>query len=114
MRRRLILPSERSWRNWRRGETMFVATCEVTFRAEWVRSLKEKRMVVKSLVEKTRHKFNASVAEVEQQDVHQMIVIGFACVTNEKRHGESMVQHILDFMEKNTEAELISAEYEVF
>ena len=93
---------------------MIVVACEVTFRAEWVSSLKEKRMVVKSLVEKTKHKFNASVAEVAEQDVHKIIVIGFACVTNEKRHGESMVQHILDFMEKNTDAELISAEYEMF
>ena len=79
-----------------------------------VNSLKEKRMVVKSLVEKTRHKFNASVAEVDLQDEHKMIVIGFACVSNEKRHANSQIQHILDFMEKNTEAELISAEYDVF
>lgn len=93
---------------------MIVGTCRVTFRAEWVTSLKEKRMVVKSLVEKTKHKFNASVAEVDRQEEHKMIVIGFACVTNEKRHAESMLQHILDFMEKNTEAELLSAEYEIF
>lgn len=93
---------------------MIVGTCEVTFRAEWVSSLKEKRMVVKSLVEKTRHKFNVSVAEVNRQDEHKTIVIGFACVTNERRHADSMIQHILDFMEKNTEAELLSAEYEVF
>lgn len=77
-------------------------------------SLKEKRMVVKSLVEKTKHKFNASVAEVDRQEEHKMIVIGFACVTNERRHAESMIRHILDFMEKNTEAELLSAEYEFF
>ena len=44
---------------------MFIGACEATFRAEWVSSLKEKRMVVKSLVEKTRHKFNVSVAEVD-------------------------------------------------
>ena len=97
-----------------RVNAMIIGTCEVTFRAEWVNSLKEKRMVVRSLVEKTRHKFNVSVAEVDLQDEHKMIVIGFACVTNEKRHADSMIQHILDFMEKNTEAELISAEYEVF
>lgn len=93
---------------------MIVGTCEVTFRADWVSSLKEKRMVVKSLVEKTRHKFNVSVAEIDRQDEHKIIVIGFACVTNETRHAESMMQHILDFMEKNTEAELLSAEYDVF
>ena len=55
---------------------MFVGICEATFRAEWVSSLKEKRMVVKSLVEKTRHKFNASVAEVDRQEEHKMLVVG--------------------------------------
>ncbi|MBR4015780.1 MAG: DUF503 domain-containing protein [Anaerotignum sp.] len=92
---------------------MFIGACEATFRAEWVSSLKEKRMVVKSLVEKTRHKFNVSVAEVDLQEEHKRMVIGFACVSNEKRHVESMVRHILDFMERNTEAELISAEHEI-
>ncbi len=92
---------------------MFIASCEATFRAEWVSSLKEKRMVVKSLVEKTRHKFNASVAEVDRQDEHRIIVIGFACVSNEKRHAESMLRRILDFMEDHTEAELLSAESEI-
>ena len=93
---------------------MFVGICEATFRAEWVSSLKEKRMVVKSLVEKTRHKFNASVAEVDRQEEHKMLVVGFACVSNEESHAECMLQHILNFMEKSTEAELISAEYEVY
>lgn len=92
---------------------MIVGICEATFRAEWVSSLKEKRMVVKSLVEKTRHKFNASVAEVERQDVHQILVIGFACVTNERRHAEKMLRNILDFMENHTEAELLSAEMDI-
>ena len=92
---------------------MIIGTCEVTFRADWVTSLKEKRMVIKSLMEKTRHKFNISIAEVDNQDNHKLLTIGFACVTNESRHADSMVQHVLDFMEKNTEAELIYAEREI-
>ena len=56
----------------------------------------------------------ASVAEVDRQEEHKMLVVGFACVSNEKSHAERMLQHILDFMEKSTEAELISAEYEVY
>lgn len=92
---------------------MIIGTCEVTFRAEWVSSLKEKRMVVKSLVEKTRHKFNVSIAEVDKQEAHQIIVLGFACVSNERRHAESMLQNILDFMENHTEAELLFAETEI-
>ena len=54
------------------------------------------------------------LAEVDRQEEHKMLVVGFACVSNEKSHAERMLQHILDFMEKNTEAELISAEYEVY
>lgn len=92
---------------------MVVGICEATFRAEWVTSLKEKRMEVKSLVERTRHKFNAAVAEVDRQEEHKMFVIGFACVTNETRHADEMLRNILDFMEKHTEAELISAEREI-
>ncbi len=93
---------------------MIIGSCEVTFYANWVTSLKEKRMVVRSLVDKTKHKFNVSVAEVDHQDNHKTIVIGFACVTNEKRLADSMIQNILRFMEQNTEAEMISAEIEVF
>lgn len=92
---------------------MVVGICEATFRAEWVTSLKEKRMEVKSLVERMRHKFNAAVAEVDRQEEHKMFVIGFACVTNETRHADEMLRNILDFMEKHTEAELISAEREI-
>ncbi len=48
---------------------MVIGICEATFRAEWVTNLKEKRMVVKSLIERTRHKFNAAVAAGGAQDV---------------------------------------------
>lgn len=92
---------------------MFIGSCEVCFYADWVTSLKEKRMVVQSLVQKTRHKFNVAVAEVDLQDDHKNIVIGFACVSNEMHHAEKMIQTILDFMEENTEAECIRAEFEV-
>ena len=69
---------------------MIIGTCEVTFRADWVTSLKEKRMVLKSLMEKTRHKFNISIAEVDNQDNHKLLTIGFACVSNESRHADSI------------------------
>lgn len=87
---------------------MIVAAMEVTLRVPWVHSLKEKRMVVKSLLGKTRNKFHVAAAEVAQQDVHQTIVVGFACVTDEARHGDSMLDHILNFIESNTEAEVVS------
>lgn len=59
---------------------MLIAAAKLTLRAPWVRSLKEKRMIVQSLIARVSQKFHVSAAEVEQQDVHQTIVVGVAAV----------------------------------
>lgn len=92
---------------------MVIGSAILTFRASWVLSLKEKRMVLKSLIEKTRHKFNISIAEVDTQDMHQILTIGFACVSNEARHVEQMIEKVIDFMEDHTEAELLDIQREI-
>lgn len=85
---------------------MIIGTCKIYLRVEWANSLKDKRMVLKSLTDKMKHKFNISVAEVECQDMHRRICIGFACVTNEVRHANSIIDNVIDFIENNTDAEL--------
>ncbi len=83
---------------------MIIGTCKVYMSAEWVYSLKEKRMVVKSIIEKTKNKFNVSVSEIEKQEIHKSIVIGFACVTNSTSHAASIIDNVLAFIERNTDA----------
>ena len=92
---------------------MVIAACVLRFTAEWVHSLKEKRMIVKSIVEKTKHKFNVSAAEIDAQDVHQTIVIGLACVSNDAVHAEKMLNNIIDYIEYNTDAVLDDIETEI-
>jgi hypothetical protein len=91
---------------------MIIAVATVTLYAPWVHSLKEKRMVVKSLIAKTRNKFNLSIAEVSQQDIHQTIVLGMACVAGTTALGDSMIESILQFIEENTDAEVLSIQRE--
>ena len=43
--------------------SMVIGTCAVYLTADWVTSLKEKRSVVKGIVERAKHKFNISIAE---------------------------------------------------
>ena len=92
---------------------MIVGSCKIYLYAPWVTSLKEKRMVVKSLIEKTRHKFNVSVAEVGENDTHKIIVLGFAFVTNSKSHGDSIMDNVLNYIENNTDAVIESIETEL-
>ena len=82
---------------------MIVGAVKITIYAPWVHSLKEKRMVVKSLCAKIKNKFNVSVAEVADQDIHQRIVLGIVCVVSEASVANSMVDNVLNFIERNTE-----------
>ena len=54
---------------------MQIAAMTFRLHAPWVHSLNEKRMVVRSLVAKIQNRFHASVAEIDEQDTHQIIVI---------------------------------------
>jgi uncharacterized protein YlxP (DUF503 family) len=83
---------------------MITGTCKLYLRADWVQSLKGKRSVLKSIVEKTKRKFNVSIAEIEQMDNHKMIVLGFACVTNDARLADEMVRNVVNYIENSTDA----------
>ncbi len=82
---------------------MKIVTLELTLRANWVHSLKEKRMIVKSLLAK----FSVSVAEIGQQDTHQLLCIGIVAIAHNNAQADSIVENILQFIECNTQAELI-------
>ena len=86
---------------------MRIATITFRLRAPWVHSLKEKRMIVKSLVAKLQNKFHVSAAEIDEQDVHQIIVIGVASIVPHNAMADSLMDEISEFVESNTEAEIV-------
>lgn len=92
---------------------MRVFIMKVHLRANWVHSLKEKRMVVKSIVKKLQNTFNISVSEVENQDLHQTITIGISGVTLDASQSDSTIEKIINFIEENTDAEIIKIEKEL-
>ena len=63
---------------------MKILIMRLELRAEWVNSLKEKRMIVLSLTKRISNKFNVSVSEVDLQDVHERIGIGITAVSTTK------------------------------
>lgn len=92
---------------------MKIATMTFRLRAPWVHSLKEKRMIVKSLVAKLQNKFHVSAAEIDEQDVHQIIVIGVASIVPHNAMADSLMDEISEFVESNTEAEIVEETREV-
>jgi hypothetical protein len=89
---------------------MHSLSAKLTFHIPHAASLKDKRQVRRSLVDKTRRRFNASVAEVGTQDAHQTLTIGVAVVSGEAGHTQLLLDEIVRFMENNADAELTKIE----
>ncbi len=85
---------------------MFVRLITVKLYAPWVHTLKEKRAVVKSLCEKLRRRFNASVAESGRQDTHQTAVITVAYLAGDAAAADKTQEAIVRFIENSTDAQI--------
>lgn len=94
------------------GVSVLVCVLTIRLYAPWAHSLKEKRMEVKSLLAKARAKFNASAAEAADQDLHQSIVLQFAALAADASMADSILDSILSFIEKSTQAEIICVDRE--
>ena len=92
---------------------MQIAAMTFRLHAPWVHSLKEKRMVVKSLVAKPQNRFHASVAEIAEQDTHQIIVIGVAVIVPHDALADHLMDEISSFIEANTDAEILDETREI-
>ena len=93
---------------------MVVGTLRVDFHLTDNRSLKGKRKVVRSMVDKVKSRFNVSVAEVGANDKWQKIELGISAVGNDRRHVDSSLNHVLGFLDSLCLAEVIHTEMEIF
>ncbi|MGI6039286.1 MAG: DUF503 domain-containing protein [Eubacteriales bacterium] len=89
---------------------MTTLSVKLTFYIHHSVSLKNKRQVCRSLVEKTRNRFNVSIAEVDTQDAQKTLTLGVAVVSGDAAHARRSLDQIIRYMEEHTEAELIDIE----
>ncbi|OJU15735.1 MAG: hypothetical protein BGN88_15750 [Clostridiales bacterium 43-6] len=90
---------------------MHVLAAQITLFAPFVHSLKEKRMILRSMEDRVKHKFNVSVAEVGKQDTHQIIVLGIACVSETAAQTETVISEVIRFIEGHTDADITDIAY---
>ena len=71
-----------------------VGVLTLELRIDHAHSLKEKRHVVKSLKDRLRGKFNVSVAEIDDQDLHNSAVIAAAIVSSSREFASQVLQAV--------------------
>lgn len=62
-------------------------------------SLKEKRQVVRALIQRIRQGYNVSVAEVDHQNSWQLATVAVACVSDEAAMAQQLMEKVVDFVQ---------------
>ena len=93
---------------------MDVGVCRIQLRLPENGTLKGKRRVFRSISSRVRHRFNVSIAEVEDNDRHQLLTLGVSCVSNDSRHANEVLSHVVDYVHSlRGDAELLDYEMEI-
>lgn len=92
---------------------MIVGVCTVELLLSDSRSLKDKRRVLLRLKDRLHGQFNLSVAEVDGQDLWQKAVLCLACVSNEGRHANQVLDQALNLIRSDPTVELLQSKVEL-
>lgn len=89
---------------------MHVLAMEVVIRIPRARTLKDRRQVVRSLVEAPRRRFAVAGAEVDQATEHKRAVLGYSAVSNSPGTAEDQMDSVEDFVWAHPDVEVVSTE----
>ena len=92
---------------------MVVGILKITLIIPGNSSLKGKRKVVKSLLDKLRSRFNLAAAEVEDNDLWQKAGLGLVMVGNDRRFINSCMDKVLDYIYRTSDAEIVDSDSEL-
>jgi uncharacterized protein YlxP (DUF503 family) len=92
---------------------MVIGVCQLDFRIPENQSLKGKRHVMRKMIDRVRHQFNVAISEVGDNDLWQRGQIGICTVGNDRRHINSSLDKVIDFIEKMNLVEMVRTEMEI-
>jgi len=92
---------------------MVVGVCKLDLRIPENHSLKEKRHVLRKLIDRVRTRFNVAISEVGDNDLWQRAQMGFCTVGNDRRHINSSLDKVIYFIEQMNLVEMVRTEIEI-
>lgn len=92
---------------------MVVGLLEIRLRLPGVHSLKEKRSVLRRLLNRLRQTFNVSVAEIGDQDLWQAAVLAVACVSGHASQAHRLLEQVLAFTERDANVQVTGSNLDI-
>jgi len=78
------------------GSPATIGVLTLELRMEHAHSLKDKRQIVKGLKDRLRRKFNVSVSEIDDQELHNSAVVAAATVSPSRPFAEKVLRAVED------------------
>ena len=91
---------------------MIVGSLTVRLLIREARTLKDKRQVVRSILDRLRGEFNVAAAEVEALENPRSAVLGFAAVGWDHQQVRATLERIAEALRRHPVAEFVSSEFE--
>ena len=92
---------------------MVIGTGKIKFKLYGVHSLKEKRSIIKSIINRIKNNFNISIAEIDYNDSHSWAQIGFSIVGNDSKLVNSKVDKVLNLADEIGLAQIADTRIEI-
>ena len=89
---------------------MFVLALEIDLLIEHSHSLKDKRGVIRSIVDGARRRYQVASAETGFQDKHQRATLGFAAVSSSQHHATEIIDDVSRFVWSFPEIQVLEEE----
>ncbi|MCH7904997.1 MAG: DUF503 domain-containing protein [Armatimonadetes bacterium] len=86
---------------------MIVKSLEMHIRLPGCRSLKEKRHVIKPLIERAKRSFGVTICEVGDLDIWNASTVGAAAVSNDALHAHQVLESVLESFDECPEIEIL-------
>lgn len=93
---------------------MWIGYLEVELYIPGISSLKQKRIIIKSVKTKLRTKYNVGVAEIDDNDKWQRAVLGIVGISNDKKEINSQLDKILNWLEKERDFDILNYELKFY
>ena len=90
---------------------MHVGAVSFELRLPHVHSLKEKRAVIKPILDGARNRYRVAAAEVGRQDTWQRAKVGVAAVSSTHGHVKDVLDEVERFVWSFPEIEVLGAEW---
>lgn len=80
---------------------MFVGACKLTLHVPTSASLKDKRQIVRSVLQRLRNQYEVAAAEVDSLDSWQIATLGISYVSNDASHAQTVLEKAARYVEES-------------